>query len=394
MASIHLKTYGCAFNQAESESIAGLLAYAGHKIVDTEQDAELVVINSCTVKGKAEAKLFGDLRKLGAKGKRVVIAGCVPQAEQSYVTTKLIDYSIIGTKNLSKITYAVEETLNNNRVVFLEPGDRENPRLNLPKIRRNPFVEIIPINEGCLSQCAFCKTKQARGNLLSYDPQKILQHAHAAIADGGKELWLTSQDTATYGYDMKTNIAELLQHLCALDGDFMIRVGMGNPTYYLPQLKQLIAAFKHPKVYKFLHVPIQAGDDQVLRDMRRGYTIEQFFKIVDAFRAEIPDITIVTDVIVGYPTESEEQFQNTLKAIERMQPDSCNISRYWPRPGTPGAKLTPLSIDALKERTKRLNALFLDIATKRNKAWKGWQGKILITEQGKNGTRVGRNQDL
>ena len=392
MASIHIKTYGCAFNQAESESMAGLLAYAGHQIVDTEQDAELVIINSCTVKGKAEAKLFEDLRKLGAKGKRVVVAGCVPQAEQSYVTTKLAQYSIVGTKSISKITYAVDETLHGNRVVFLIP-DVDNPRLNLPKIRRNPLVEIIPINEGCLSRCAFCKTKQARGNLLSYDPQAILQHARSAIADGVQELWLTSQDTATYGFDIKTNIAELLVHLCALDGDFMIRVGMGNPTYYLKQLKPLIKAFQHPKVYKFLHVPIQAGDDDVLKEMHRGYTVAQFFKIIDAFRAAIPGITIATDVIVGYPTESEVQFKNTLKVVEQLQPDVCNISRYWRRPGTPAAALPELSPQVVKRRTKELTECFKRISAQRNRQWIGWQGEILINEEGKagTGTWVGRN---
>ena len=349
MSRIHFKTYGCAFNQAESESMAGLLAYAGHRIIDTVADADLVVINSCTVKGKAEAKLFQDLRTFDAIGKPIVIAGCVPQAERSYVETKLANYSIVGTRSIGRITHAVDETLNGNRVVFLEP-QQENPRLNLPKIRRNPAVEIIPINEGCLSRCAFCKTKQARGNLLSYDPDTILQHARNAISEGVKELWLTSQDTATYGFDLKTNIAELLQQLCAIPGDFKIRVGMGNPTYYLKQLPTLVDAFMHDRVYKFLHIPVQAGDDQVLCAMHRGYTLAQFWKIVDLFRVRIPDVTIATDVICGYPTETEEQFQNTLGMIERLQPDVCNISRYWRRPGTPAALLKELSKRENKDR--------------------------------------------
>ena len=387
MINVHIKTYGCSFNQADSERMAGLLSYAGYNLVDAAEQSDVVTINSCTVKNMAESKVFQDIRKFDDK--KIIVAGCVPQAEQSYADTRLKEYSLVGTYQLHQIAHAVEETVQGNRVVFLEK--EKNQRILLPKIRRNSIVEIVPINEGCLGNCSFCKTKQARGNLFSYEQRAIVQQVRRAVDEGCKEIWLTSQDTAVYGYDLKTNLPQLLHELLEIPGDFFIRLGMGNPDFFQKHAQELIEIFKHPKMFKFLHIPIQTGNDAVLRDMLRGYTVAEFKAIVEAFRREIPEMTISTDIICGFPTETQEQFADTLKLVEDIHFDVINISRFWQRPGTKAAALKQLPSKVGKERAAQLKTVHEQTAYERNQRWIGWKGTIVIDEQDKYGSFVGRN---
>jgi tRNA A37 methylthiotransferase MiaB len=166
---------------------------------------------------------------------------------------------------------------------------------------------------------------------------------------------------------------------------------MGNPKYMLPYLDELIFVMKHPKIFKFIHIPLQAGSDKVLEDMKRGYTAEEFKFIVKKLRKEIPGISIMTDIICGYPTETKEDFEETIKVIEEIRPDGINISRFWPRPGTPASKLKQLDHHEVTRRTNEVMKLFLKIAEWNNRQWIGKEEKILITERGKNGTWIGKN---
>ncbi|MBI1969426.1 tRNA (N(6)-L-threonylcarbamoyladenosine(37)-C(2))-methylthiotransferase [Candidatus Woesearchaeota archaeon] len=387
MAKVFIQTYGCSFNQFDSEAMAGILSYHAHEIVQKPEEADVVIVNSCTVKNSAETKLFRDLRKF--KDKKVIVAGCVPQAEQRYIDQQLKDYSIVGTFQIRHIAHAVEETINNNRVVLLQ--HEKEQRVNLPNIRRNSIVQIVPINDGCLSNCSFCKTKQARGNLFSYDPEAIQKRVEQAVKEGCKEIWLTSQDAAVYGLDIKTNLATLLQELVQIEGDFMIRVGMGNPTFFRKYIDDLIEIFQHPKIFKFFHCPVQAGNDAVLQDMNRGYTVDLFRKMVGKFQQAIPALTLSTDIIVGFPTETKEQFEDTTALVKEIKPDIINISRFWPRPGTRAAAMKLLQGSETKARSRILTELVEKIGFEKNQRWVGWEGKILIDEGGKNETMVGRN---
>lgn len=382
---IFIKTYGCSFNQADSENMSGILKKEGNfEITDNAEDADLVIINSCTVKNSAESKFWKDVKNIK---KPMILAGCVPQAEKD--KSKFSGFSVIGTNQITKICDVAIETLAGNSVQLLKK--EKNPRLNIPKIRKNPIVEILPINEGCLGSCNFCATKFARGHLYSYDPDEITRQARDALNDGVKELWLTSQDTACYGYDIKTNIVSLLKKILSMKRDFKIRLGMGNPDFLPDYLDELIEMFNDKRMFKFMHIPLQAGSDEVLKNMKREYSVDSFLDIVARIKKAHPDMTLATDIIVGYPGENEADFQKTLDAVRITRPDVINISRFWARPGTVAAKMKQLPTNVLMDRSKRLMALFKEIAIENNQEWIGWEGKILIDEIGTNRSMVGRN---
>ena len=382
---IFIRTFGCSLNQSDSEQMAGVLTHAGFIIILKPEDADLIILNSCTVKGPTENSLFKEIKKW--KNKRLVIAGCIPQTDKE----KLKEYSLIGTKNLYQIVEVVQETLNGNltqRLTF-----KGNPGLTLPRIRKNKNVGVIPISRGCLGSCTFCKTKAARGNLQSYPPNDILNLANEYLNEGANELWLTSQDCGCYGFDINTNLAELLEQLTKIPGDFKIRIGMANPDHILKILTKLIQAYKNKKVFRFLHLPIQSGNDLLLTIMKRNYSVKEFKIVISAFRKEIPDITISTDIICGFPGETEEQFQDSLDLINWLKPLVLNISRFWPREKTPAAKMkNQLTSRLVKERSRKLHHLFRELGKKENEKELGRIKEVLIEEKIKNGF-VGRDEN-
>jgi len=380
------KTFGCTLNRSDSEVMAGLLKKEGYKIVDDEDKADLVIINTCTVKGPTENKFYRYLKNI--KDKKIIIAGCIPQADPEL---KILEkYSLIGVNQLVKIGFVVEKTLKGNTVKLLKK--EHNPRLNLAKIRKNPVIEIIPICEGCLGEpCAYCKVKQARGSLFSYDKSVIIKQAENALKDNIKEIWLTSQDNGCYGLDINTNIVELLKDILKIKGDFKIRLGMINPNFALRFLDELIEIYKNKKMFKFLHVPVQTGNNKILKLMKRKYTVEDFFKIINKFRKEIPDITISTDIICGFPTETEQEFLDSYNLIKEIKPDVLNINMFWPRSKTKAAEMKQILSRDIKERTRKLTKLFHEIALEQNKKWIGWEGNVIVDDYGKNNTFIARN---
>jgi threonylcarbamoyladenosine tRNA methylthiotransferase CDKAL1 len=385
MEKIFIKTFGCSLNKSDSEVMAGLLEKEGYKIVDDKDKADLVIINTCTVKGPTERSFYRFLKN--SKGKKIIVAGCIPQADPELEI--LEKYSLIGVSQLNKIGFVVEETLKENKVRLLKK--EHNARLNLPKVRKNPVVEIIPICEGCIGSCAYCKVKQARGNLFSYDKKAIVKQAKDAVKDNVKEIWLTSQDNGCYGLDINTNIIELLNEVLKIKGDYKIRLGMINPNFALKFLDDLIETYKDKKMFKFLHIPVQSGNDRILKLMERKYNIKDFRKIVDRFRKEIPDITIATDIICGFPTETEEEFMNSYNLMKDIRPDAMNINMFWPRSKTKAAEMEQILSRDIKERTRKLTRLFHKIALENNKKWIGWGGYVLVDEFGKNNSIIARN---
>ncbi|MFH1133095.1 MAG: tRNA (N(6)-L-threonylcarbamoyladenosine(37)-C(2))-methylthiotransferase [Nanoarchaeota archaeon] len=387
MNRVFFITQGCSANIADSEVMAGLLAEAGYEMVGKAEDADLVIYNTCTVKGPTENEFIRRMRKLTALEKKIIVAGCIPQAEPSL--TVLQGISVVGPYDIHKIAEAADQTLKGKTVCFLSRVNK--PRLNLPKVRKNALVEIVPILHGCLGHCSYCKTKHARGHLHSYPINDIVRHVSKAVAEGAKEVWLTSQDCAAYGLDLGKTLPELLEAVCSIPRDFRVRVGMGNPEHYLLFLDRAVKAYEHEKIYKFLHVPVQSGSDEVLREMGREYTAADFMRVIRAFRKKMPQITVSTDIIVGYPTETEADFKKTLSLIRAARPDVHNLSRFWPRPGTPAAELKPLSSEVMKVRSKKTFALLRKVAFENNRKWVGWQGDVLVVEKGKGNTVIGRN---
>ncbi|MEM3095168.1 MAG: tRNA (N(6)-L-threonylcarbamoyladenosine(37)-C(2))-methylthiotransferase, partial [Nitrososphaera sp.] len=256
----------------------------------------------------------------------------------------------------------------------------------IPRVRLNPMVSIVEIASGCMSECTFCQTKIAKGWLRSYRIGDIMRQIKADINAGCKEVWLASTDNGCYGKDMGTDLVELLRACCSIEGDFKIRLGMMNPMYVPEMLNRMVDVFyENEKLFRFLHIPVESGSDRVLRKMKRGHTTKTFLDAVQAFRSKIPEMTISTDVIVGFPSETEDDFKETLDLVERAEPDIVNISRYSARPGTEAAKWKGMRVSSqvAKERSERLHVLAKKVAKKRNSLWQGWQGEIIIDEMGK-----------
>ncbi|XP_012252342.2 threonylcarbamoyladenosine tRNA methylthiotransferase [Athalia rosae] len=360
--TIYIKTWGCTHNSSDSEYMAGQLASYGYNLTSTKEVADLWLLNSCTVKNPAEDHFRNEI-ELGRKtGKHVVVAGCVPQGAPK--SGFLSGLSVIGVQQIDRVVEVVEETLKGNSVRFFgqkkEGGKKVGgASLALPKVRRNPLIEIIAINTGCLNQCTYCKTKHARGELGSYKPEEIVERAKQAFSEGVCELWLTSEDTGTYGRDIGTSLPELLWQLVeVIPEGCMMRIGMTNPPYILEHLQEVAKILKHPRVYSFLHVPVQSGSDQVLLDMKREYSCSDFEKVVNFLRSEVPGVTIATDIICGFPTETDKDFEDTMKLCERYKFPSLFINQYYPRPGTPAARMPRVPARDVKKRTKKLSDFF------------------------------------
>ena len=340
-----------------------------------------------TVKQRIEIDELKEIEKLKQKGKKIIATGCLVQDKKHLDKLKGISY--VGLNSEDEIAKYVDEVARGEIVQIF--SDKKLDRAGLPRLRKNPVVETVQILQGCLSNCTFCATKLAKGNTYSFSEARILARVESAVKDGCKEVWLTSQDNGTYGIDRRTNIAALLQKVCKIDGHFFIRNGMSNPQWVKKFQKELIAAYKNEKIFKFLHIPVQSGSDKVLRDMRRGYAVEDFKKIIAAFRKDVPGVAISTDIICGFPTETDEDFKATVRLIKWLQPDMVNLSQFWPRPGTKAAEMKQLSGAEKKERSRQLTKLCDEITLAQNKRWVGKTCKALVDEQNEDGTFVARN---
>ncbi|KZC07211.1 PREDICTED: threonylcarbamoyladenosine tRNA methylthiotransferase [Dufourea novaeangliae] len=360
--TIYVKTWGCTHNNSDSEYMAGQLAAYGYNLTENKFAADLWLLNSCTVKSPAEDHFRNEIEAGKKLGKHVVVAGCVPQGAPK--SSFLQGLSMIGVQQIDRVVEVVEEALKGNTVRFLQQKKEAGKKiggasLSLPKVRRNPLIEIIAINTGCLNQCTYCKTKHARGELGSYPPEEIIVRAIQAFDEGVCELWLTSEDTGAYGRDIGTSLPALLWALVEVVPDgCMIRIGMTNPPYIREHLEEMSKILNHPKVYSFLHIPVQSGSDQVLSDMKREYTRADFEHVVNFLRERVPGLTIATDIICGFPRETENDFEETMTLCEKYKFPSLFINQFFPRPGTPAARMPYVPMQQVKQRTKRLSEFF------------------------------------
>jgi threonylcarbamoyladenosine tRNA methylthiotransferase CDKAL1 len=389
---VFIKNFGCSSNIADGEVLAGCLAQAGFQIATSESEADLLIYNTCAVKGPTENRIINALKQ-APKNKKIVIAGCLPKISFERLSREAHFDAAVGPAVGKDIVDVAKRVLAGEKVVNLAKMNTMPP-LSLPTQKTNPIISIVPINFGCLGSCTYCCVVFARGHLQSYSIKEVVERVQSDFACGAKEIWITSQDTASYGRDLSTDLAALLDALGNVVGDFKIRVGMMTPNLVTEMQSRLIAAFDTPKIFKFLHLPVQSGDDTVLQHMRRFYTAEEFKGTVKTFRNEFPQLTLATDVIVGFPGETEQAFQNTLELLEEVKPDVVNVSKFFARPKTVAANMKDGLVD--KEETKRRSAVAAELAKRlsaeRNLRWVGWSGEVLVDEKGKmEGSWVGRN---
>ncbi|MGL1936666.1 MAG: tRNA (N(6)-L-threonylcarbamoyladenosine(37)-C(2))-methylthiotransferase [Fibrobacterales bacterium] len=387
--SIHLKSYGCSLNMGEGEIINGLIQN-DYTVAQTDDDADMIILNVCTVKGNSE--IVKRVRKLRAEypHKKIVLSGCVTKELGRLVHEVDPSASLTTTNNLNKIANTISETFEGSVVEDFKV--EKQVKVNKPKVRTNPVVGIVPVSAGCLDNCSFCSTVLVKGKHYSYPVKNILEEVEACIADGCKEIWLTGQDAACYGFDIDTNLAKLVTAVIALPGDFMVRIGMGNPRHLLSYIDELIEAMKHPKVFKFIHLSVQSGSNTVLESMKRKHSVEDYIFLVDTIRKEIPELTLSTDIIVGFPGETEQDFEDTLNLIRSTKPSVCNRTRFVPREKTAAQKFPDqIHIHEKKNRSRILTEEFKKVAFENNKKWVNWEGTIVIDEISRQGDAVGRN---
>jgi len=382
-AKIYLETYGCSANKNDSEIMLALLKQANFEIVNNPKDADLNIINTCVVKQATASRMVHRIRFLSSLNKPLIVAGCMAKAEKERVEKLNPNASLISPNSIDKIVDVAIDTLKG--IKRIEMNGNAN-KAKLPSIRFNPIIEIVQISSGCLSFCTFSETKFARGNLVSYRPSDIKEKVINAVKNGAKEIWITSQDNSAYGRDIGITLIDLLESLIEIEGNFWIRVGMMNPLHFKKlEIEKLAEIFKNEKIFKFLHLPVQSGSNEVLKHMRRGYTVEEFLDWVRIFRRIVKDITIATDIIVGYPTETERDFELTIELLKELKPDVVNLSKFSPRPNTYAAKLKQLHSKIVDERSKILHNLIREISYKNNKKWKDWEGVALVDEKVKDG---------
>ena len=391
MTNVYIQTHGCSANLSDSEIMLGLLTKSGFNIVNNMEDSDVNIINICTVKGNATA--LKEIRKFTEHfpEKKLVIAGCITRDITPQIRKINQDVSLINTHNIHRIREAVEESLQGN---ILEALTKERiNKANVPKISTNKIIGIVQIGSGCADFCAYCSVKLIKGNIFSYPKTQIINEVKKNVESGIKEIWLTSQDNGAYGLDKgKRKLPHLLNEILdKVEGNYKIRLGMINPRHVMSMIDELIHIYQDERMFKFLHIPIESGNNEILGKMRRKYNVHEFKETINKFRRYVKDITIATDIIVGFPTETELQFQDSLHLVQEIKPDILNISRFSARPNTTALRMKQISGGIKKERSRALTELFNEIALKQNKKWLGWKGKILIDEIGKNNTWIGRN---
>ncbi|MHC1610806.1 MAG: tRNA (N(6)-L-threonylcarbamoyladenosine(37)-C(2))-methylthiotransferase [Candidatus Methanospirareceae archaeon] len=361
---ICIETFGCTANLGDTMKLRGILRREGHAIV-AEGEAEVVIVNTCTVTKRTELNVIKRLKELKEEGKEVVVAGCMAAAQPDLVR------SILG-----------------NEVRMVRPQDYREEEGEFDGI-----ISVIPIAMGCVGNCSYCIVKRARGDLRSYKPEKIRDSVKSAVEKGAKEIRITSQDCSAYGWEDASGLKlpELLEMITSVEGDFRIRVGMMNPFTMIHILDDLLDAFNSEKIFKFFHVPVQSGSDKVLRDMNRNYKVADFVEIVKSIRQRFKDSTICTDFIVGFPTETEEDFFYSLSLLHELKPEKVNITRFSPRPGTEASKLKDLLEREKKRRSRIFSSSYHKIALAKNEELNRKKLPVLITERGERGGVIGRD---
>ena len=387
---VYCETYGCTANRGDAELMLGQLAAAGHEVVQDPTKADTIIVNTCAVKGTTYQKMLRRLRELqDSDGKQVVVAGCLPLIDLASIEQIGSFAGIVSCKSVGGIAEVFGRIARDEQNIrILERLPCEKP--TMPKLRSSKVSAIVAICEGCTSNCSYCSVKFARGKLRSFDARSILREVEAAINAGYREILLTAQDTAAYGLDAGTSLPNLLESIASLECKFKIRIGMMNPQNVKPILSKLLDAYASEKIYKFLHLPVQSGDDGVLETMRRGYTVDDFMKIVDAFRGRFDDLYLATDVIVGFPGEGEREFVHTCELIEEAKSDKVNLTRFSPMPGTDAARMPRVNGREMAKRSRLLSAKCRAIGHEQNKRYIGRVVEGLVAEPGKKGGYVAR----
>ena len=374
-----VESYGCTMNFGEGEQLSKKMESLGHTRVDSPDEADIVILNTCTVVDTTEKKMIHRMGELKQEGKEIIVTGCMAKVQPKRISIRLPESMIIPPDQYDLFSGKVESAFG-----------------CAPCTETYEFgaSAILPIAQGCLGNCSYCITRFARGVLKSYQEDELLNEFKSMLDSGVKEILVTAQDTACYGRDIDTDLPTLLRRFLEFEGEYRIRIGMMNPNNLDRILDDLMDVMEDERVYRFLHIPVQSGSNSVLEKMRRHYTVDRFMGIVNRLRERYPDISIATDLITGFPGETDRDHEKSIKLIKDLHADTVNITRFSVRPGTDAATMkNQIHGNISKERSTELTETKMSVEGDINSTLIGQRYRALVTENGRPGTMIARNRN-
>ena len=380
MARYHIETYGCTSNRGESRQIERALRAGGHHPVDGPEEADVAILNTCTVVEKTEHNMLRRAQELDEETPAdLVVTGCMALAQGEQFHEAGIDAEVLHWDE-------VPEHVRNGECPTTTPD--ADPVLD-------GVVGILPIARGCMSDCSYCITKHATGKIDSPPVEENVRKARALVHAGAKELRITGQDTGVYGWDDgERKLHVLLERICEeIDGQFRVRVGMANPKGVHGIREELADVFaEQEKLYNFLHAPVQSGSDDILADMRRQHTVAEYVEVVETFDDYLDEWTLSTDFIVGFPTETERDHEQSLALLRETRPEKINVTRFSKRPGTDAAEMKGLGGQTKKDRSSEMTDVKMDVVGAAHEEMVGTEREVLLVEDGTEESLVGYDQ--
>ncbi len=404
MRRFYLRTMGCQMNDHDSEVITGLLLSLGYKPTDNLEDADLILYNTCCVRENPERKVYGHIssfRELKEKNPELIIGICGCMTQQKNELKKILKRLphvdlIFGTHNIHRLPELLQRATNGEKVVEIwdeaEYSEGQDFRDSLPVERKDRLKAFVNIIYGCTNFCTYCIVPYVRGKEHSRLPEKIIEDVHSLVNDGYKEITLLGQNVNAYGKDLSKGVSfsNLLRKLDKIDGLERIRFMTSHPKDMGDDLIEAMADLG--KLCEHLHLPVQAGGSSLLKRMNRGYTRAKYIDLVSKIKSAIPDISLTTDLIVGFPGETEEDFEETLSLVKEVEFDSAFTFIYSPREGTPAAKFpNQIPEEVKKERIYKLIELQNNISEKKMKSLVGTSQEVLVEGMSEDGV-VGRTR--
>jgi tRNA-2-methylthio-N6-dimethylallyladenosine synthase len=384
MAKLHLITYGCQMNEYDSERVAGLLKTRQYELTDSEADADLILLNTCAIREKCEDKVYsklGELRRLKARKPELIVGvmGCMAQLHGPDIQRRVPQVDLVfGSPAIASVATLVDRVKRAGGPV-LETGEAPLVKITAKPDGASRLKSFVTVMEGCEKHCTFCVVPVTRGRQRSHGPQAILDEIRQLADEGCREVTLLGQTVEMYGRDLQppTDLAALLERVNEVTGLARIRFTTSNPFNFTARL---IAAIRDvSKVCEWVHLPLQSGSDRVLARMHRGYTRARYLELIAELREAVPEVALSTDLIVGFPGETESDFADTLDVVERVGYDNVFVFRYSPRPGTPAAALPePIPLEVKADRNGRLLAATTAVAAARSRGLLGRTVEVLV----------------
>lgn len=363
--TVCILTFGCTYNEGDSDRLRDLLARAGCQLVANPDEAEVVILNTCIVIEKTERKMVRFMREL--EGKELWITGCLPSARAD-ILNDFPDVRVITPEEVHECTQGAG---------YVSSGP----------------VAVVQIGSGCLGHCSYCITRNARGHIRSIPQEEILTQIRDAATGGAVEIRLTGQDLSAYGCDLgEPALPSILRDIGKVPGNFYVRLGMMNPATLGPIIRKLADGLSNDRIFSFVHLPVQSGSDRVLSLMGREYSVSEYLEMVRILRETVPDVTIATDIIAGFADESDEEFRASCDLLSQLRPDALNITRYSYRPGSTITRTGELPDRIRKDRSRELIRIGYSILKEQKQKMIGRTAEVVVTERLRSGTVMGRTR--